>query len=278
MAAGFLCVARSLKVRLLAAIATVALVTISGAPSASADSSGSSQPGSVGYKSAHDTDPHLALTSAQQQMLSQKRQAEVARLGPYTINRSTYSINVVQQPQGTTSTNKYYYCGPASLDEAATYKGRGMGQDNAASMLKTNSDGTAWSGVWIGMGNNTGFPMPDALNYQIGLGGYYVPVYVAYPPSPSAISGFEADLKYDIDNLYPVVGDAYEAPGYPYLWGHPTNEVIGHWFTMYGYSNYGANTGYVDSATSVWTSVSAYNWGFDSATLMTIISERGYVW
>lgn len=272
---------RLVAARLSAAVAVAALVIVAGTAGALAATpgSGSSSGTAATYKALHDTDPHLALSSAAQAHLQQKQQAAASYFRIDTCcNRIANSINVIEEDQGTTSTNKYYFCGPASLDEAVTYKGYGMGQDAAATLLKTDSNGTAWSGVYIGKGNNTGYPIPDALNYQAGLGSYYLPVAVPYTPTQTDINNYEFAIKYDIDGAYPVVGDAWEVAGYAHLWNHPTNQTIFHWFDIKGYANSAATTTYVDSAHSVWSAVQPYNVGFDTPTLVLIVGGRGYVW
>jgi len=115
------------------------------------------------------------------------------------------------------------------------------------------------------------------MNYEL-MGTFYVPVGLPYYPSSGDVSNYKSRMTFNIDHNYPVIGDAYEAAGYPHLWGHPVNQKIFHWFTINGYRSYGNKTDYMDSATTVWPQVKAYNYGFDSATLVNILGERGYVW
>jgi hypothetical protein len=233
-----------------------------------------STPGDATYKASHDTDPHIALSSAAQAQLLQKQQAARTHSSMNTCcNLIANSISVTQQGQTTG-----YYCGPAAMAEAVTYKGVSLSQGSAANLLKTTSgSGTAWSGVNANVPTTTGYPMPDVANYEVGQQ-YYLPVAVPYTPTSTDISNYEWSVKYDIDSSWPVIGDAWEVAGYAHLWGHPANQTIFHWFTIYGYNASGGGTSYADSATTVWSAVNAYNYGFDSPTLVGIIGGRGYVW
>ena len=85
-------------------------------------------------------------------------------------------------------------------------------------------------------------------------------------------------MAQDALDVRPIAGDAWEVAGGPHLTGHPASQTIFHWFTVIGYGNYAATTTYEDSATSVWSSVPAYTFGFSSQTLVTILGGRGYVW
>ena len=83
---------------------------------------------------------------------------------------------------------------------------------------------------------------------------------------------------------YPVIGDAFEAPGGYFLTGHPTNITIMHWFKIRGYYSSGAGTDYEDSESgaeslSGWTvgSVPKYS-PYDTGRLLQILGERGYIW
>ncbi len=91
-------------------------------------------------------------------------------------------------------------------------------------------------------------------------------------------SNYVSRLGWDIDSDLPLIGDAWETPTSDHLWGHPTDRTIFHWFTIFGYSDYGNETDYMDSATTIWGNVEAYNWSFSSSTLMDIVGGRGYVW
>ena len=55
------------------------------------------------------------------------------------------------------------------------------------------------------------------------------------------------------------------------------SQTIFHWFQIGGYNSYGANTYYIDSATTVWTAVQATNW-ISTDTIMAVLGQRGYAW
>jgi hypothetical protein len=247
----------------------------------------------IAWKTAHDTDPHLALMPQQLMMTAVKRSAEdrsgsgsasrgadavqPAECGPTCDGGGDYPNSASLPPNQKAQTTSYY-CGPASVHEALDVLGVWLSQADAAGELHTTTDGTAWSGAGT---SPSGYPVPDVLNAH-QTRNYYIPQYVA-APTPSAISTYENDLEMDIVALgVPLIGDAWEVPGGPHLVGHPPNKEIFHWFEIRGYQNSGASTMYEDSvhnAKSVsWNAgVPAYS-TLSSSTIVTIISGRGYVW
>jgi len=177
----------------------------------------------------------------------------------------------------------YYYCGPATLAEALGQRNIWVDQNRAAQLTGTTTDGTAWSGRWMGYPSpyNTGYPMADAMNYMMNVY-YYLPVGLPGNPTWNDTSTFQWDLTYDIDHGYPILGDAWEAPQGPHLNGHPGYLEIFHWFDIRGYQNWGGTTQYEDSvagASSIsWSAgVPAYS-GLATGTITTIMGGRGYIW
>jgi hypothetical protein len=248
-------------------------------------SGGLAQADDIGWKAAHDTDPHLALTPEQLQMTAIKRAAEGQAVPgppgaiPMSIccggggAPSSASVVANQTPQTTS-----YYCGPAAVHEALGALGVSLSQSAAAAALHTTTAGTAWSG---GGTSPSGYPVPDVLNrYQSR--NYYIPQSVGSATS-GAISAYESDLEYDIGGIRaPVVGNAWEVPGGYHLNGHPSNQQIFHWFEIRGYYGSGDTTLYEDSvhgATSIsWSgSVPAYS-SQPSYQIVSILGGRGYVW
>jgi hypothetical protein len=233
------------------------------------------------YKATHDTDPHLPLSADDQALLAQKDEKARAHYSAITgsIGAAAGFANYIggtQQGQ-----LNWYYCGPASVSEAVGIQpGISLSQTTAAYLLKTNTDGTAWSGVYANVPAKyrTGYPVRDVMNYKLGHFWYY-PIGVPYPPSSGDISSYKSRMTFDIDYDYPVIGDAWEVYNGPHLAGHPNlQQDILHWFTINGYASYGSLTDYMDSATTVWSTVYAYNYNFNSATLVSILGGRGYVW
>ncbi len=254
-------------------------------------STGVARADDIAWKLAHDTDPHLPLTSQQVKMIAEKRAAETqfatgfatlidgpdsscgASCGGGGGYPSSASLAANQTAQSTS-----YYCGPASVHEALGALGVSLSQSAAATALHTTTAGTAWSG---GGTSPSGYPVPDVMNAHESTN-YYVPQYVASATS-SAISTYEEDLEADIYAIgAPLLGDAWEVPGHPHLVGHPSNLQIFHWFEIRGYQNYGASTMYEDSvhgASSIsWSGgVPAYP-TMSSSTIVGIVAGRGYVW
>ena len=255
-------------------------------------SAGLAQADDTAWKAAHDTDPHLPLTTQQLEMTAQKRAAEepfVSGLAvlPMAAPSSTCgsscdggggypssaSLAANQSPQATS-----YYCGPAAVHEALGALGVSLSQSAAATALHTTTGGTAWSG---GGTSPSGYPVPDVMNrYQSR--NYYVPKPVSSATS-SAISTYENDLEMDVSAIRaPLVGDAWETPSGYHLVGHPGSQQIFHWFEIRGYYGSGGTTLYEDSvhgATSIsWSgSVPAYS-NLPSRQIVSIVGGRGYVW
>ena len=255
-------------------------------------SAGLAQADDTAWKAAHDTDPHLPLTTQQLEMTAQKRAAEElfvsglavlpmaapsATCGSSCDGGGSYpssaSLAANQTPQSTS-----YYCGPAAVHEALGALGVSLSQSAAATALHTTTGGTAWSG---GGTSPTGYPVPDVMNrYQSR--NYYVPQPVSSATS-SAISTYENDLEMDVSAIRaPLVGDAWETPSGYHLVGHPGGQQIFHWFEIRGYYGSGGTTLYEDSvhgATSIsWSgSVPAYS-NLPSRQIVSIVGGRGYVW
>jgi hypothetical protein len=255
-------------------------------------SAGLAQADDIAWKAAHDTDPHLALTTEQLEMTAAKRSAELTAVAPFFASSEvpssecgdgcggngdyppSASIVANQTPQATS-----YWCGPAAVHEALDAVGVSLSQSAAAAALHTTTSGTAWSG---GGTSPSGYPVPDVLNrYQTR--NYYVPQPVSSPTS-TAINRYENDLQLDIVALrVALVGDAWETRYSAYhLVGHPADRTIFHWFEIRGYQNSGASTMYEDSvhgASSIsWAgSVPAYS-TLPSNGIVSIVSGRGYVW
>lgn len=255
-------------------------------------SAGLAQADDIAWKAAHDTDPHLPLTTQQLEMTAQKRGAEEPSASglavpPIVAPSSTCgsgcdgggsyptsaSLAANQTPQATS-----YYCGPASVHEALGALGVSLSQSAAATALHTTNAGTAWSG---GGTSPSGYPVPDVMNrYQSR--NYYVPQPVSSATS-GAISTYENDLETDVSAIRaPLVGNAWETPSGYHLVGHPGGQQIFHWFEIRGYYGSGATTLYEDSvhgATSIsWSgSVPAYS-SLRSFQIVSIVGGRGYVW
>ncbi|GAA3236276.1 C39 family peptidase [Dactylosporangium siamense] len=242
------------------------------------------------YKAAHDTDPHTPLSAADKKAAKIKEAAaakhqkdKLAAAGAQKASSvspmnsiGANNLSIVQQPQQTN-----YWCGPAMVSAMLNAKGVSFSQSQAASMMKTTqADGTAWSGINANVPSPTGYPVRDTLNYKLNTS-FYVPHGYGSATSTEK-TNWRSNVAHDIDNGYPIAGDAYEVVGGKHLAGHPNSNIF-HWFAVFGYANYGATTNYIDSvsgATSVswYASVKAYNYDFNSDNLVSIMSGRGYIW
>ncbi|XVX21997.1 C39 family peptidase [Actinomycetota bacterium] len=188
--------------------------------------------------------------------------------------------------------SKGYWCGPAAVQEALLHlrDSRGLNvsvptQSALANDMKTDTSGTAWSGIYVAVsvpGGATGRPVPDVLNhYLANYSTRYYPVEVASATSTN-VDNFKTRVMADISSKSPLIGDAWETTNSTYhLVGHPEDRTIFHWYTMMAYSSYGGYVRYEDSAHSPYVS-----WGSgvpEYSTLgavrhTTIMSGRGYVW
>ena len=178
--------------------------------------------------------------------------------------------NLNQQGQ-----QRSYWCGPATVSETAYsmyYNGRGaipVSQSTAASYMGTTTDGTTVGAFVNGLNAYVGRPVAGW--------NWYAFVWLSYNPTSSERSNFVSYLEFDVNNGWPVGGDAWEAAYGPHLRGHPYNQTIFHYIELGGYGSSGGSIYYADSATTVWSTVPPYSW-FDMQTMITILGGRGYAW
>ncbi|MFD7977683.1 hypothetical protein [Streptomyces sp. NPDC059071] len=239
------------------------------------------------YKAAHDTLGPQRLTPAQRALAAAKqaeaeRSYERARTFGTTGVLAGYKLSGgIHQSQQTS-----YWCGPATLviTQSAHDEVGGRSQQDAATLLKTNTSGTAWYGININVSNPTGYPMADALNYRLPGAGY-VPKALPYTPTATDKANFRQHITHNTDNDYAIAGNAWEVPGGPHLVGHPNIEIF-HWVSIDGYNTDTAagQVNYLDPVGGVSTSV--ISWAgpvpksahISSDTITTIMGGRGYVW
>ncbi len=180
-------------------------------------------------------------------------------------------LRATQQPQLTG-----YFCGPATVSEMLAQMGQRVSQRQAAAELGTTTSGTGWSDL-------DSDPVPDVLNENQHRNDYRA-VGLPWAPTRPQLKTYERDLVTDINYRggVPLAGDAYEVPGGPHLVGHPLNQTIYHWFDIRGYQEYGAMTDYEDSvhnASSIgWAATVPGYSSLPSATIVTIVGDRGYDW
>ncbi|MFE5487019.1 hypothetical protein [Streptomyces sp. NPDC056527] len=236
------------------------------------------------YKAAYDTLGPQRLTPAQQR-LGAAKQAQAARA--YDAVRPRAALAGYKLSGGLHQSQKTsYWCGPATLviTQSAADEVAGRSQQDAATLLKTNSSGTAWYGVNINVPSPTGYPMADALNYRLPGAGY-VPKALPYTPTATDKANFKQHITHNTDHDYAIAGNAWEVPGGPHLVGHPNIEIF-HWVSIDGYNTDSAagQVNYLDPVGGVSTSVISWAGSvpksahISSDTITTIMGGRGYVW
>ncbi|MFF5972716.1 hypothetical protein ACFY7C_14475 [Streptomyces sp. NPDC012769] len=281
---------------LLAAAATTpaASATPAGSTTSTTTTTTTSSTASVGepaagaaYKAAHDTLGPQRLTPAQRR-LADAKQVEAARsyerlrtLGASGALAGYKLSGGIHQSQKTS-----YWCGPATLviAQSAHDEVGGRSQQDAATLLKTTTNGTAWYGININVANPTGYPIADALNHRLPGAGY-VPKALAYTPTATDKTTFRQHITHNTDNDYAIAGNAWEVPGGPHLVGHPNIEIF-HWVAIDGYNTdtAAAQVNYLDPVGGVSTGVISWAGSvpksarISSDTITTIMGGRGYVW
>ncbi|MEU7025034.1 hypothetical protein ABZ990_31040 [Streptomyces sp. NPDC046203] len=239
------------------------------------------------YKAAHDRLGPQRLTPAQRERAAARHAEAVASYekarGARTAGLLTgyKTSGGIQQPQQTS-----YWCGPAAFVavQSAHDGVGGRSQQDAATLLKTSTAGTAWYGIDIDVPGATGYPMADALNYRLPGAGY-VPNALPYTPTAADKTAFRQHIVHNTDNDYAIAGNAWEVPGGPHLVGHPNIEIF-HWVAIDGYDTdtAAAEVEYLDPVGGVSTSVVSWAGSvpksahISSDTLTTIMGGRGYVW
>ncbi|WP_418956416.1 hypothetical protein [Streptomyces tritici] len=238
------------------------------------------------YKAAHDSLPAQRLTAGQRALSAQKQAAAVRsydrlRSAPVRALAGYKLSGGIHQSQKTS-----YWCGPATLviTQSARDEVAGRSQQDAATLLKTTTNGTAWYGININVPSPTGYPMADALNHRLPGAGY-VPRALPYTPTATDKANFKAHITHNTDNDYAIAGNAWEVPGGPHLVGHPNIEIF-HWVSIDGYNTDTAagQVNYLDPVGGVSTSVISWAAGvpksahISSDTITTIMGGRGYVW
>lgn len=220
---------------------------------------------------------HIAGRSARIERAASSGKRAYATCGTSTCAYAT--VDKITQTVQSTS----YNCGPATLVSLLRAKGISLSQGDknqaagtAAAKLGTTSSGTAWY-------DGVRYPMASALNsYTKAYGFTYVPQALPYTPTAADKASYKSRLVSNIDKGYGIAGNAYEVPYGPHLEGHPKAMTIHHWFAIRGYDTNGALTKYADSASGAptisWGAAVPKYWSMDSATIVTIMGERGYVW
>ncbi|MDQ0944287.1 hypothetical protein [Streptomyces sp. V1I1] len=238
------------------------------------------------YKAAHDTLGPQKLT-AEQRRLAARKQADAARsYESQGVSTRSAQAGYVLSGGLHQSQKTSYWCGPATLviAQSAHDEVAGRSQQSAATLLKTNSSGTAWYGININVPNPTGYPVADALNNRLPGAGY-VPKALPYTPTATDKTNFKKHIVHNTGNDYAIAGNAWEVPGGPHLVGHPNIEIF-HWVAIDGYNSdtSAGQVNYLDPVGGVSTSVISWAGSvpksarISSDTITTIMGGRGYVW
>ncbi|MEU7012971.1 hypothetical protein [Streptomyces sp. NPDC046385] len=266
-----------------AVLGSAALLTAATAlPTASATGASAADPapGAL-YKAALDTLGPQRLTAGQHRLAAAK-QAAAERTYAGARALAGYKLSgALHQSQQTS-----YWCGPATLviTQSAHDGVAGRSQQDAATLLKATTSGTAWYGIDINVPNPTGYPMADALNYRLPGAGY-VPNALPYTPTATDKAAFKQHITHNTDNDYAIAGNAWEVPGGPHLVGHPNIEIF-HWVSIDGYNtdtaagevDYQDPVGGVSTSVISWAGPVPKSAHISSDTLTTIMGGRGYVW
>lgn len=180
-----------------------------------------------------------------------------------------------------------YWCGPAAVLQAilTLHPNSPSTQSGLASNdggLKTTTDGTAWSGIYVTSSPSTGHPVPDILNNRLsGDGADYQPVgMLGETVSGTVKSTFKADVTGDVANGWPVVPNIDILSGGARPAGYPSTGSIQHWVTIYGYSNSAGDLDIEDPAGGLggsWSGLAKY-WTTTADNVLSYIDQRGYVW
>jgi hypothetical protein len=209
------------------------------------------------------------------------------------------------------------YCGPSTAESILEYlqptshfgevlysssQGWGYGQYGLAGLfgpgapyslnyLETNAPhGSIPGGETPYFSSKTDWPMSQSFNYWISgnVNGspYYTEDPAPYSGHQVTLTEYKSDLTADIWNLgdsgFPLAADVEEIPNHTNpLFGHPTNIEIQHWIPLYGYSNSGYYTDYIDPIYGttlngqIGFNVSAKNTGYPSSWLFTLFTDAG---
>lgn len=232
--------------------------------------------------------PRDPVEMAEEALLVEQKDAAVAAgtLEWFTLGPGSYAPLATipaskYLPNYHSTQSKSYWCGPAAVAVALRSSGyTSPNQTTLANQLKTTTDGTAWSGVYVNTSPSTGRPVKDVLNNRIGFN-HYVTVDLAYSPPNASKRLYKQRLTGSINSGWAMVGAAWEVPNGPRLIGHPPNIQIWHYVTMRGYSSSGSVTRYADPAhgsTVSWAGNVPKYPDISSNLLTTIFGGRGYVW
>ncbi|WP_232542661.1 hypothetical protein [Streptomyces sp. QHH-9511] len=269
-----------------AALTAATLLATTAATTVVAPTAHAAEPVAPGaaHKAAYDTLGPQRLTPAQRRTTAAKQAEAARRYEGLRIRGALAGYKVsggLHQSQKTS-----YWCGPATLviTQSAHDEVGGRSQQDAATLLRTTTNGTAWYGININVPNPTGYPMADALNHRLPGAGY-VPKALPYTPTATDKANFKKHITHNTDNDYAIAGNAWEVPGGPHLVGHPNIEIF-HWVSIDGYNTDTAagQVNYLDPVGGVSTSVISWAGSvpksahISSDTLTTIMGGRGYVW
>lgn len=179
------------------------------------------------------------------------------------------------------------YCGPATFSMVVDYKGFGWNTDvnqkqyNAANLLGTTSAGTAWYGSdnVPSYNGSSWYPMQDAMNYRLYLGGadeWYSVQALPGSPTGAQQTAFASNLVYDVSQSWPEMDNQYSVPGYQLK--YQPNGTWYHWWSARGYQSNGAVTGINDPA--AWSN-GVEHWVTTTGgagTVVVALGGRGYIW
>lgn len=156
-----------------------------------------------------------------------------------------------------------YYCGPATAQMILKHKGKSSSADKGTSLTQANVASTSY----LGTTSSTGTPwaskrMATGLTKWIGSQTYQQ----VQSPSVSVLKGAFVSSA---NAGYPLAVSTVEFAN-----GDPTSKTIGHWIVGRSYDSAGANLGFLDPATSVYTGVSA-SFGSTATNFQKFVNTNG---
>jgi hypothetical protein len=199
-------------------------------------------------------------------LTGQARTAGVVRpLSDY----SAHSLVPAYQAQST-----QWWCGPAGAWILMNWLGYGASAFNGNLLNQTNLASGTWLNTTTGGTNLGNDPWLKTLNGWTSptqsQNGWYI---ITNNPTAAVIS---SDLAFDIDHYYIAIYNVYMTAQRGKLPGYAGYTEVWHYVAGNGYTNYGANTDWIDpfSGGSL-----GYNYGYDVNLLVPMVSSPyGMIW
>ena len=178
------------------------------------------------------------------------------------------------------------YLSQAALGAKCTTGQYGCGDIAGKYLMTDYFHGTNWNyHICLPLCGYLHYPMAQGINrwYNGGENSLYLAVGV--PHTTITYTMFKNALAQNMDAGWPMAANVDEnTEGNPYrLNGHPTNRPISHWVAVRGYSNWGDNTHYVDSAyhgtgLGEGFTITQGNQRILTNEMVQMVKWKGYIW